>query len=206
MKLSLALLSALAATALAVPTPGHADILQRDDETFYLTVDTDSEPPDVSALYSVDNAVAVPDIKFTDDHAKALENLLSGLFAIPDNVVADGDEAVNTWLIDNGYRAKGAKIPPNYVARDEPNILVRSFWSVTKCVASILAVIGSTLIPVAKIARIKKLIGELGGVKKAVELMLKASTNEERLKIGGQALVLLAGEILGISAIKSNCT
>lgn len=79
------------------------------------------------------------------------------------------------------------------------------WWKVTKCVASIVQLLATTAVPAAKLLKIKKLIEGLGGAKQAVELMLKATTRAEKLKVGGDALVQLAAELMGINMVKSNC-
>jgi hypothetical protein len=228
MKFSLVFLSALAATAFASPAIPRdegfelasdydnfeersvADVFKREaDEGFYLAPDTDSGAPKVRGFHLVDRADhSRSNFNFTGKHANALENLLDGLTAIPEAALAKGDEAVNDWLIENGYRPKGAKLPPKNAARDmgdAPNLLVRGWWEVTKCIGAILMVIGSTAIPIAKIGRIRAYIKALGGTREAVELLLKASTWEERIRIGGTSLALLGSEILGISTIMNNC-
>lgn len=59
--------------------------------------------------------------------------------------------------------------------------------------------------PAARLLRIKRLIDALGGVKTAGKLLFQAKTNAERLKLGGQALKVLADEILGLKNIKNSC-
>lgn len=154
---------------------------------------------------------AASNFNFTEDFAPALDYALSALYSIPDDVLGAGDEATNKWFIDHNYRSSVAKLnaddgdDEDLAARDLIELDARGFWEVTKCVGSIMWAIGSTAIPIAKIARIKKYIEALGGVKKAVELMLGATSKAEKLKAGGQALVSLSAELLGISAVKANC-
>lgn len=69
-----------------------------------------------------------------------------------------------------------------------------------------MAFIGTNIVSAAKLLRIKKYIQALGGVRKAAELLLKASNWEERLRIGGGALVGLAAEFFGFYLITNNCT
>ncbi|KAK4149795.1 hypothetical protein C8A00DRAFT_37612 [Chaetomidium leptoderma] len=80
-----------------------------------------------------------------------------------------------------------------------------SLWKITKCVAAIVQLIGTTAVPAAKLLRIKKYIKALGGAKQAVKLMLGATSKAEKLRVGGKALVNLAAELLGISTVKKNC-
>ncbi|KAJ6784056.1 hypothetical protein PWT90_00343 [Aphanocladium album] len=164
-----------------------------------------ASPVEARALDANQNfEVAAGNYNFTEDFAPALAYTFNAITSIPDDVLAEGDDAVNKWLVDNNYRSAGVQL-----AADADDAVVdleaRGFWEVTKCVGSIMWAIGSTAIPVAKIARIKKYIEALGGVKKAVQLMLGATSKAEKLKAGGQALVNLSAELLGIAAVKSNC-
>jgi len=58
---------------------------------------------------------------------------------------------------------------------------------------------------VLKIAKIKKYIQALGGLREAAILMLACSTNAERFEHGGQALLNLAAEISGIGGVAEHC-
>lgn len=155
--------------------------------------------------------VAASNFNFTRDFGPALEFMFNAIYNIPDDVIDEGDEAMNKWFVDNDYRTADASLMEDtddgaVAARDiEEALDPRGFWEVTKCVGSIMWAIGSTAIPVAKIARIKKYIEALGGVKEAVKLMLGATSKAEKLKAGGQALVNLSAELLGIAAVKTNC-
>ncbi|OAA57319.1 hypothetical protein ISF_07240 [Cordyceps fumosorosea ARSEF 2679] len=152
----------------------------------------------------LDFALAASNYNFTADFAPALSYALSAISAIPDDVLAsNSDAALDAWLVANHYRTPGGLDLTTTTTSTE--IEARGFWKATKCVASIMWAIGSTAIPIAKIAKIKKYIEALGGVKKAVELMLGATSKAEKLKAGGQALVSLSAELLGIASVKSNC-
>lgn len=74
-----------------------------------------------------------------------------------------------------------------------------------RCAAAITAFIASNAIGAAKILRIRKYIEALGGVRASAKLLLEASNTAERLKEGGEALALLAGEILGFPLVRKNC-
>lgn len=164
------------------------------------------------------------DFNFTTDFDGPLNNLFATLEDIPDSVLEAGDDALDKWLVDHGVREPGAKLrrsesdeqPPVVRARgdaDETMTLFErsalqarvSWWKVAKCVASIVQVLATTAIPAAKILRIKKYIEALGGAKQAVELLLKATSRAEKLKAGGEVLVNLAAELMGISSVKNNC-
>jgi hypothetical protein len=115
--------------------------------------------------------------------------------------------------------ANGAPVPTSY--RIEGNTVVQtidftarsafpvvadpSFFKVLKCAASIALVLGTTVFVAAKIIRIKKLIKALGGLREGAKLLLRASTAEERLRVGGTALVEFGSAVLGVDGIIRNC-
>lgn len=139
------------------------------------------------------------DLHFQDDDTDTVLNELEKVFSvieeIPDEVLEEGDDATNEWMTEHGYRSTPEK-------RD---LEERQLVEIAKCAAAIAAFIASNAIGAAKLLRIKKYIAALGGIRKSAELLLKASTNAERLQQGGEFLALLAGEILGFSLISNNC-
>ena len=78
-----------------------------------------------------------------------------------------------------------------------PVVADPSWWSIAKCAGAIAAFVGTNMISVSKLLKVKKLIADLGGIRRSAELILRASNWEERMRVGGTALVALAGEILG---------
>lgn len=159
------------------------------------------------------NAVstAAADFEFTSDFSFSLDRLFAEIEAIPDEILEEGDEALHQWLVANGHRADDANLKrdvddANLSIFDRSALVARaSAWKIAQCVAAIIEVIATTAVPAAKLLRIKKYIKALGGTKKAVKLLLSATTTEEKLRVGGQALVRLAKEVLGISSIQSKC-
>ncbi len=120
------------------------------------------------------------------------------------------------WALD----ADGASVPTHYVVEGDsltqvvdhaagdfayPITADPNWWDVAKCTAAITWVVGSTVFAASKILKIKKYIKALGGTKDAVQLMLRASTAEERLRVGGTALMGLASEVLGVAAVREAC-
>jgi hypothetical protein len=87
-----------------------------------------------------------------------------------------------------------------------PVVADPTLWQITKCAAALTWFVGSNIVIVSKLIKIKQYINALGGFRKSAELLLRASTWEERLRIGGGALVGLASEVLGVAAIRNNCT
>lgn len=132
---------------------------------------------------------------------------------------ADGTTLLGTFDAPWATDAHGAPVPTHYEVTDGevvqvvdftadtafPVVADPSFWEIAKCVAAITWLIGSNIVIVAKLIKIKKYIAALGGIRRSAELMIRASTWEERLRIGGGALVGLASEVLGISAVRNNC-
>lgn len=70
------------------------------------------------------------------------------------------------------------------------------FWKITVCVGAISWSITSTIFSAAKIFKIKKYIKELGGLRIAAELLLKATSTKVKLRVGGMELKKL-GIMLG---------
>ena len=69
------------------------------------------------------------------------------------------------------------------------------------CSAALTWFVGSNLFAVAKIIKVKKYINALGGFKEAATLITKATTWEEKLRVGGSALKSLAAEITGVAGL-----
>jgi hypothetical protein len=132
--------------------------------------------------------------KLSDTDAASLEWAFGAILNIPDDVLQAGDLATNKWFVDNGYKVAGGEVS------------TLGFWDTLRCAAAIVAFVGTNLVSATKLFKIKKYIEALGGFREAAELLLKASNWEERLRIGGGALVGLAAEILGIPMIVNNCT
>ncbi len=115
--------------------------------------------------------------------------------------------------------ANGAPVPTHYeidgntlvqvvdftAATAFPVVADPSVWAITKCALAVTAFVGSNLVLASKVIRVKQYIAALGGFRRAAELMLRASTWEERLRVGGNALVGLVAEISGFTLIRNNC-
>lgn len=86
-----------------------------------------------------------------------------------------------------------------------PVVADPGWWKVVGCAAAITWLIGSNLLAVAKLIKIKKYIQALGGVKAPARLVVGATTWEERMRVGGSALVGLAAELVGVAGVKSAC-
>lgn len=205
----------LAASAAALPAPqsdNHGLIPDTDD----FVDDGSIEVVETIEARTIHVSEAAANFNFTPDFDFALEGLLGAIDEIPDEVLEKGDEALHQWLVEHGLRAGNENLKRDdgseAQAAENLSLLQRgelaaraSLWKIAKCVASIVQVLATTAIPAAKILRIKKYIKALGGAKDAVKLLLGATTKAEKLKAGGEILVHLSAELLGISTVKKNC-
>ncbi|MBB1484963.1 hypothetical protein H5392_13965 [Tessaracoccus sp. MC1865] len=116
--------------------------------------------------------------------AADLMSALELIDQIPTSVLEAGDVATHDWVANN---------------------LVVPRASILGCTGAIAAFLASNLFAAAKILKIKKLIKSLGGVTEAVKVMWGASFSYEKMKAAGGALAGLAGELFGITAIKTQC-
>ncbi|XWX58792.1 hypothetical protein ABUV78_01927 [Clavibacter nebraskensis] len=132
-----------------------------------------------------------------DAHAQDVRGALELIESVPDDVLVQGDAATAAWFLENGPGARAGAI--------DDRGLVTTQASVLGCTAAIATVIASTAFPAAKILKVKKLIGELGGVAKAVQIFWGASFSYEKLQAVGGAALALAGELIGITSIKEEC-
>ncbi|KAJ4298334.1 hypothetical protein N0V88_003360 [Collariella sp. IMI 366227] len=129
----------------------------------------------------------------TSDFDFSLDRLLSEIEEIPEDKLKRNEDSGEAEVHDLSIFERG-----ELIAR-------ASWWKIAQRVAAIVQLLGTTAIPAAKLLRIKKYIKALGGTKQAVKLLLGAASKAEKLKAGGQALVALAAELLGISTVKNNC-
>jgi hypothetical protein len=135
-----------------------------------------------------------------------LQWALDTILSIPDSILLAGDNATSQYIQTHSPYTSSPLYTSFPSAAVSPSDLADlGFWDTLKCAAAIVAFIGTNIVSAAKLLRIKKYIAALGGVRKAAELLLKASNWEERLKIGGGALVGLAAEFFGFTLITNNC-
>lgn len=115
----------------------------------------------------------------------------------------------NGQAVPTSYRIEGSSLV-QVVDVDEntafPVVADPNWWKVAKCAGALAWLVGTNIFVVAKIVRIRNYINALGGFRRAAELMLRASTWEERMRYGGGALAGLASEVLGVAAVRDNCT
>ncbi|CAK7202913.1 hypothetical protein SEUCBS139899_005640 [Sporothrix eucalyptigena] len=148
--------------------------------------------------------------------------LIDTISAVPDSVVAAGDDAVNSWLRPIGSSAASAIAAPNALiasrsteaadAADTTAVAaateaVDGIIKDVECAAAVAAAVAGDLLPAAKLLKAKKLIKVLGGVKKVAKLFLEFHKNrDEAIKEGGKTLLDLVEVLLGIDSIKKHCT
>ncbi|PKF67673.1 hypothetical protein CXB45_11050 [Corynebacterium mastitidis] len=113
-----------------------------------------------------------------------IEDALYLIESIPDEVLEQGDEATQEWVQNHTatFRAGTAECT----------------WAITKF-------IGSNVINVAKILKIKKYIKEIGGVAKVVDDIRKAGWSIQNIKRVGGPLWRLVKEFMGIQEIQDSC-
>lgn len=118
------------------------------------------------------------------------EALLKVIDKIPESVLLKGDLATQQWIALNvGYSGPNAVNPQGFL----------------ECSGTILWLAGSTLIPAAKLLKIKRYMNALGGVGEAIKIMWGASFSYEKLQAFGGAAVALAAELAGITEFQKNC-
>jgi hypothetical protein len=80
-----------------------------------------------------------------------------------------------------------------------------NFWDVCACAGAIAWVAGSTVIAPLKLAKLVKVMKEMGGFWEAANVALRASTKKEKLEKFGKAGMGIATEFFGIKLIHDNC-
>lgn len=115
---------------------------------------------------------------------------------------ANGDSINSYYKIDGNSLFQVVDFNENTAF---PVVADPSWWQITKCVAAVGVVIVGTIFSVAKIAKIKKYIKALGGVREAVLLMMGATTFAEKGAEVTKALGKLCAAILGVDTIIENC-
>ena len=131
-----------------------------------------------------------------DEVLTGIEEALSLFTEIPDEVLAQGEDATEQWLNERIAKTSGK----------------RSF-NAGGCARGILLAVGSNIFAVAKIYKMKKAIDKLGGIKKVVAKIRSKKKAGKTFKTGimevfeeaGSGLGGIAAEILGIDGVIKNC-
>lgn len=156
-------------------------------------------PAQAKTHSEIDNRVSIS-AEFNASEEELTE-LLHVIDSIPEEVLMQGDEATREWIAQNTTKVSAGEQPRSNVVNDG----VSTNANEAKCVASIIWLIGSTIIPAAKILRIKKLIQQLGGVRAAVAQLKKHNFSWPSTQRSGGALRSLGAELLGIAGVHEHC-
>ncbi|KAL2121683.1 hypothetical protein VTJ04DRAFT_2138 [Mycothermus thermophilus] len=195
-----------------------------------LVARADAAPEQVDGLLARDDDDDDLELDLDEDMDIALEALFAQIMDIPDEILEQGDEALNKWLIENGYREPGEQKRDVEEADDDAAEGSLDFFDAglegseeeadgglvargqlearrnkLKCALAVAKMIATNVVPAAKLLRIKKYIKAIGGVTKAVKLIFKGKNKAQWIKAGGQTLYKLVQEIIGITEIKKHC-
>lgn len=139
------------------------------------------------------------DVELTDDAIAGLEEVLSTLVSIPDDVLEEGQEATAAWV--------------ERTQADQGGVSTRKF-DAALCARGVLVAVGSNVFAVAKIWKLKKAIDKIGGVKKFVSKIQDQKKRGKKsfkkalmavLEEGGQGIVTIGMEIFGVSEVSKHC-
>jgi len=161
-----------------------------------------STAPSVSMAAETGGGLAA--LEGLDDEAAfaGLEEVLRAVSEIPDDVLQQGQEATEQWLKARLGETAG-----------EGRIQVFKF-NAGGCARGILLAVGSNLLAIGKIYKVKKAIDKLGGVKKVVKKIQdkkkrgKKSFKKAIMEVfeeAGTGVGALAAEILGVDQVIKNC-
>ncbi|MEC1693693.1 hypothetical protein P9E05_19970 [Bacillus mojavensis] len=121
----------------------------------------------LSSIGSV-SATAVSPSPEMDKEYQDLVEVFSAIEALPDSVIAEGDQAVVDWLKENS----------NIPVQQKGEFVT---LGVVGCVSAVGLAIVSNLIPIAKVAKIKSAIKAAGGATKFVKALIPAYKAARRM-------------------------
>ncbi len=142
------------------------------------------------------------EIPFDDESIAAFANVLRIFDEIPEEVLAEGEDATVRWLKSRGG-----------VQAIESNRQVRYAFNLGGCARGILLAVGSQIFAIAKVYKVKKAMDKLGGVNKVIQKIqskkkmgkgFKKAIMEVFEEAGG-GLGGIAAEILGVDGVIKNC-
>ncbi|MEU0247032.1 hypothetical protein ABZ192_22425 [Streptomyces sp. NPDC006235] len=137
-----------------------------------------------------------------EDAFRGLEEALRLVSEIPDEVLAQGQEATEQWLRGRLGDTAG-----------EGRVQLMKF-DAGGCARGILLAVGSNLLAIGKIYKVKKAIDKLGGIKKVVKKIQdkkkrgKKSFKKAIMEVfeeSGTGIGAIAAEILGVDQVIKNC-
>lgn len=130
------------------------------------------------------------------------ENIIQSVFMPAWAKDANGKSVSTQYKVDGNKLIQVVDFDENTAF---PVIADPDWIKIGKCSGALAAFVGGNLIAVSKLLKIKKYINALGGFGEAAKLLVQASTWEERMRVGGQALVGLAGELTGATGVWAAC-
>lgn len=130
------------------------------------------------------------------------ENIIQSVFMPAWAKDANGKPVATHYKVDGNKLIQVVEFDKNTAF---PVIADPDWVKIGKCSGALAAFAGGNLIAVSKLIKIKKYINALGGFGEAAKLLVQASTWEERMRVGGQALVGLAGELTGATGVWAAC-
>lgn len=201
----LALFSSLTA---ALPNPVLSDVNYAEDASKTpraLELST-REPPSNRSL--------IKPFPFDESSADNLASVFDAIESIPDDLFDEGDDAVKNWLKAHGFTLPTPqKRSPTITSADSGSEIAnpvtlaarQTWWVISNCIIQIGILIAENGIPLARLRRIKELIGLLGGARQVAKMLLKAKSMKELYAIGGPYLQDIAEELLGFGVVAKAC-
>lgn len=139
-----------------------------------------------------------------DDDAmtRAFEEALRIIESIPEEILAQGEEATVRWLEARGQITAVPGGGPVLYA-----------FNLGGCARGIALAVGSNIFAIAKVYKVKKAIDKLGGVTKVIKKIQSKKKKGKTFKKGimevfeeaGGGIGAIAAEILGIDGVIKNC-
>ncbi|MFF6875281.1 hypothetical protein ACFY9S_08165 [Streptomyces sp. NPDC012474] len=183
----------VAAVALGVAAPlASATAAERDA----------SAMPKASAAAEVETGLDALESLEEEAAFNGLEEALQIVSEIPEEILEQGQEATEQWLQARlGETAGEGRVQPMK-------------FNAGGCARGILLAVGSNLLAVGKIYKVKKAIDKLGGIKKVVKKIQdkkkrgKKSFKKAIMEVfeeSGTGMGAIAMEILGVDQVVKNC-
>lgn len=155
----------------------------------------------------LDTRAAAPKLNFTPKHLIGLEHALQVINAIPDSVLTSGDAAAAAWVTANTATIQSQTTdlilaPSSGATTSTDLIVVQDLWAVAFCAAAVAEFLISNLIPAAKLLKLKGIISKLGGITKAIQLLIASRGN---LAAAAELVKQLVEILSGFSTVASRC-
>ncbi|MFI3605831.1 hypothetical protein [Vagococcus fluvialis] len=140
-----------------------------------------------SVYAAEDNTFSAEQNKYSQVSESEIESLLSTIENIPDNILESGSTSEAN----------------DYLEPFSNNVI--SPMGAWECSLAIAGLVVTTAVPIAKLAKIKKLVKSLGGGVKAAKIIFGASLASEKWSALGGAAKDLVLELAGITSVKKAC-